>query len=72
MKTASTVLVSIAKELSRLARDNMPKMREGEMLRREWYENGFYYRETSLDGRSFLAEYDFRQRKVRLLAGGCE
>lgn len=67
MKAVLTVLLAVAAELSKLAKDSMPKMREGEKLRREWYENGVYRRESSLNGRVYVAEYDFRQRKCRLL-----
>lgn len=69
MKTASTVLLAVAAELSKLAKDSMPRMREGEKIRREWYKDGIYRRESVLDGRIFIAEYDFRQRKCRFQAG---
>ena len=67
MKRVSAVLFAVATELSKLAKDSMPKMREGEKLCREWYENGIYCRESSLNGHVYVAEYDFRQRKSRLL-----
>ena len=46
----------------------MPKLREGERIQREWYKNGVYYRETTLDGETYQSQYDFRQRKSRRMA----
>ena len=63
MKAAITVLLTVAQELEDLAKSSMPKMREGEMIKREWFENGVYYRETTLDGNLYQAQFDFRQRK---------
>ena len=45
----------------------MPKLREGEEIQKEWYENGVYYRETSFDGKTYLSQYDFRQNKASFL-----
>ncbi len=47
--------------------DSMPKLREGEEIQKEWYENGVYYRETRFDGKTYLSQYDFRQNKVSFL-----
>lgn len=63
----STVLYAIAEELVKKAMDGMPKLREGEEIQKEWYENGVYYRETSFDGKTCLSQYDFRQNKVSFL-----
>ncbi len=70
MKTAAVVLLAVAKELAKQAVDSMPKLREGETLCREWYEDGTYYRETLFNGEKAVNLYDFRQRKSRLLAAG--
>ena len=63
MKKAFMVLLAVAEELAELAKSNMPKIRNGEKIDREWFQNGVYYRETSYDGEIFRASFDFRQRK---------
>ena len=63
----STVLYAIAEELAKKAMDSLPKIREGEEIQKEWYENGVYYRETSFDGKTYLSQYDFRQNKASFL-----
>lgn len=68
MTAAPAVLFTVATELAKLALSSMPEMRDGEQIEREWYEEGIYYRETSLDGVIFRSQYDFRQRKCRQLA----
>lgn len=65
MTTASSVLLAVATELAKAAKDSMPKIREGEYIICEWYENGIYKRKTALNGEVYLAQYDFRQRKCR-------
>lgn len=65
MTTVSLVLLAVATELAKTAKDSMPKIRDGECVIREWYENGLYKRKTVLNGDVFLAQYDFRQRKSR-------
>lgn len=62
------VLRAVATELAKEAKSNLPDLREGETIQREWLKNGVYYRETSLHGETYQAEYDFRQRKSRQLA----
>ena len=66
---ASSVLLAIATELSELARTSLPKLRKGEQVRREWFENATLYRETTLDGQRIIAQFSFPQRKV-LVEGG--
>ena len=68
MTTAPTVLLAVATELAELAKSSMPKLREGERIRQEWYENGIYYREKTLGDEVFRSQYDFRQRKIRQVA----
>ena len=65
MTAASAVLFAVAAELAREAQDALPKLRDGESVRREWLEDGIYYRETSYNGENFISQYDFRQRKSR-------
>ncbi len=65
MTAVSSVLLAVATELAKTAKDSMPKICEGERIRREWLENGVYNRETTLDNDIYLAQYDFRQRKCR-------
>ena len=68
MKTASSVLIAVATELSELAKRELPELRKGEEILREWYENGTNFRETKLNERTFIATFDFRQRKSRRMA----
>lgn len=65
MTAASAVLFAVATELAKEAQDALPKLRDGESVRREWLEDGIYYRETSYNGENFISQYDFRQRKSR-------
>ena len=62
------VLRAVASELAKEAKENLPELRDGEKIQREWLKNGVYYRETSLQGETYQASYDFRQRKSRQLA----
>ena len=68
MTAASAVLFAVATELVNLAKSSMPEMRETEKIQREWYDNGIYYRETTLGDEIFRSQYDFRQRKSRRVA----
>ena len=63
MSQAAIVLLSVANELSELAKNSMPVLRKGEVIRREWFKDATLYRETDLKGRRFIAEFNFRQRK---------
>lgn len=63
MSVISTVLFTIATELAKQAKDSMPEIRDGEIIQREWYEDGIYYRETTLNDKVFQSQYDFRKRK---------
>ena len=65
MTAASAVLFAVATELAKEAQDALPKLRDGESVRREWLEDGIYYRETSYNGENFISQYDFRQRRSR-------
>ena len=65
MTAASAVLFAVATELAKEAQDALPKLRDGESVRREWLEDGIYYRETSYNGENFISQFDFRQRKSR-------
>lgn len=69
MKSAPSVLLAVAAELANTAKANLPKLNDGEEIRREWYEAGVYYRETVLDGMIFTYQYDFRQRKSHRTGG---
>jgi len=60
---ASDVLLAVASELSALAKSNLPEIHEGEVVKREWLEDGRYFRETVHEGKTSLVWYDFRQRK---------
>ena len=65
MSQAALVIIAVAEELADLARRSMPVLRKGETVRREWFKNAVFYRETDLKGRKFVAEFDFRLRKSR-------
>lgn len=63
MNAAPAVLLAVASELSAMAKGSLPKMREGETVRREWLKDGVYFRESVIGGEVCQAQYDFRQRK---------
>ena len=72
MSQISIVLLAIATELSKLAKNSLPALQEGETVQREWLKNETFYRETNLNGQSFIAKFDFLQRKSQrvLVKGG--
>lgn len=70
MTAASSVLFAVATELAKEAKDAMPKLKDNESIIREWLEDGIFYRETNCDGKKFLNQFDFRQRKSRSTAVG--
>lgn len=55
---AAAVLFAVANELAQKAKDSLPELRDGEVIRREWLDNGIYCRKTSLG----MSQYDFKQR----------
>lgn len=63
-----SVLLAVANELATSAKSSMPELNDGEEVRREWLEDGIFYRETTLNGDVFRYLYDFRQRKSRRMA----
>ena len=67
MKLASLVLLAVATELSELARSNMPVLRKGETIQREWFENATLYRETNFRGRKFITQFCFLKRKSHMI-----
>lgn len=60
MKSASTVLRAIAAELATTAKQNLPKLKEGEKIEKEYLLNGIYVREISFSNRY---QYDFKQKE---------
>lgn len=58
------ILRTVAEELVEMAKSSMPKIREGEKICREWFCDGVYSRETTFKDKTFLAQFDFRQRKL--------
>ena len=54
MSALPSVLLAVAAELANMAKANLPKLNDGEEIRREWYADGMYYRETALDGVIFI------------------
>ena len=67
MKAAIAVLISVAQELAELAKNSLMKIREGEKIKKEWYKNGIYYRESIFEGKVYQAQFDFRKRQSHLL-----
>lgn len=63
MSTAAAVLFAVANELADEAKQNMPELRFGEETVREWFEKGVYYRKTKYKGKTFISQFDFKQRK---------
>ena len=70
MSPALSVLLAVATELAELAKTSLPVLRKGETVQREWLEDAIFYRETSLDGRKFIAQFSFRQRESCRVAVG--
>lgn len=68
MTAAPAVLLAVAAELAKSAKDSLPKLQEGERIQREWIVDGIYYRETLFNGEVFRSQYDFKQRKSRQMA----
>ena len=78
MTAAPAVLLAVAAELAKSAKDSLPKLQDGERIQREWLADGIYYRETQfngevfretmLRGETFISQYDFKQRKSRRVA----
>lgn len=68
MTAAPEVLLAIAAELAKSAKESLPKLRDGERIQREWLADGIYYRETLFNGEVFRSQYDFKQRKSRRVA----
>ena len=64
MKMILNSLFAVAAELGEMAKNSMPKIREGEVINREWFEDGVYYRETAFNGEIYLVAYDFRSRAI--------
>ena len=64
MTEISSVLLAVATELAELAKNSMPVLRKGEVVLREWFKDGIFYRETNLKGCKYVAEFNFRQRKT--------
>lgn len=64
MKNALRVLFVVAEELAEKARSSVPKLRDGEVVTREWLVDGVYHRETALGGTTYHSMYSFHERKV--------
>ena len=57
------ILYAVAEELSELAKNSLPALREDEIILREWFKNANLYRETKLNGQKYIAKFNFLQRK---------
>lgn len=67
MKSALALLFAVAAELADLAKSSMPEMRKNEVIKREWLEDGIYYRETVFNNETYQVQFDFRKRKCRIV-----
>ena len=67
MKSTALMVIQIAEELISLAKTSMPKLRNGEVVQREAFENGIYQRETVYENTRYVAEYNFRSRECRFI-----
>ena len=65
MAQALLILLTVATELSELAKINLPVLHKGEMIQREWFRNATYYRKTNLNGKKYIAQFNFIKRKSR-------
>ncbi len=63
MSTAAAVIFAVANELASKAKQNMPALRPGEETEREWFDKGVYYRKSKYKGKTFISQFDFKQRK---------
>lgn len=70
MKAILPVLTAVASELAELAKSSLPPLQEGELIQREWFSDGVFYRQTVLHDETFVSLFDFRQRKSRREAVG--
>ncbi len=61
MKNAAQSLLSVALELAAQAEDNLPELREGESVKREWLADGAFHRETEFEGRKFISSFNFKK-----------
>ena len=66
MSTAAQVMLAIANELAAQAKENMPELRKDEILIKEWFCDGVYYRTTKFEGQQSTYLFDFRQKKSQL------
>ena len=66
MKKMAEMMIHIAEELVSSAKASMPKIKQGEVIKREVFENGIYHRETLYKDTLYFAEFDFRHRECRL------
>lgn len=60
MSAAIIILIRVAEELAELAKNSIPKIRNGEKICREWLKDGVYCRESLFNGKTFLAQFDFK------------
>ncbi|MBR1691205.1 MAG: hypothetical protein IJ711_00345 [Lachnospiraceae bacterium] len=63
-------MLAVAGELAKQAKDELPEIRPGERILREWLDNGVYHRRTALGEEQFESRYDFRQKKSSRVAVG--
>lgn len=63
MTEVETVLSMIAKELADTAKSSMPELQAGQLIKREWLEDGKYFREIKNGSHTSYICYDFKQRK---------
>jgi len=59
MKAMISVLRTVAAELAYKAKSQLPELKEGEEIKKEWFDSGIFYRETTQG----LYQYRFKPSK---------
>lgn len=70
MEATVAVLHAVAKELAQKAKASLPRLRENEKVQREWLDGGVYYRETNLNGNTYLGQYNFKRKSCDFALAG--
>ena len=62
MSTASAVIIAVAEELAKQARNSLPKLQPGERIISEGFDGEAYCRTTEYQGEKTLIRYDLRHK----------
>ena len=66
MYVIGEVLLAVASELAHSAVLKMPKLQDGERVERERLKDGIYIRESVLNGKRKVVQYDFIRKEANL------